>query len=433
MYLMSFDKMSGFNLKKNINTISAVLDIGSDKIICLIAKNTISENYREKFEILGLGHQKSSGFEHGSIVDPSNLELAIRKAIEDAENMSSLTIDKISVNITSDKVESNLFEISIPINDTQVTKRDLEKALSIAAEQNESSDKLIFETIPLGFSIDGVDLIEDPVGMYGEKLNINLNNLTCAKGIIQNISNVIESAHIQLERIIFTPISSAVATLSSDEANLGSIVVDMGAGTTSYSIFSDNIFRYAGVVSYGGNNITIDIARALSISMSDAEKLKILYGGVLTNSYDNGDTVTIRQLGYAEDTNSEKQIHKSTIADISRTSALDTLERVRSTIQNISPSLLNQKRVILTGGASQLIGIDDLASEIFQSPVRRAVPKLISQDFDISDPIFSNACGMLTYLQNEIFVNKKITTKGLSYNQGNNFFTSLMRWFKDSF
>ena len=433
MYLMSFDKMSGFNLKKNINTISAVLDIGSDKIICLIAKNTISENYREKFEILGLGHHKSSGFEHGSIVDPSNLELAIRKAIEDAEHMSSLTIDKISVNITSDKVESNLFEISIPINDIQVTNRDLEKALSIAAEQNESSDKLIFETIPLGFSIDGVDLIEDPVGMYGEKLNINLNNLTCAKGIIQNISNVIESAHIQLERIIFTPISSAVATLSSDEANLGSIVIDMGAGTTSYSIFSDNIFRYAGVVSFGGNNITIDIARALSISMSDAEKLKVLYGGVLTNSYDNGDTVTIQQLGYSEDTNSEKQIHKSTIADISRTSALDTLERVRSTIQNISPSLLNQKRVILTGGASQLIGIDDLASEIFQSPVRRAVPRLISQDFDISDPIFSNACGMLTYSQNEIFVNKKITTKGLSYNQGNNFFTSLMRWFKDSF
>ena len=433
MYLMSFDKMSGLSLKKNINTISAVLDIGSDKIICLIAKNTDVENYRGNFEILGLGHHKSSGFEHGSIVDPSNLELAIRKAIEDAEKMSSLTIDKITVNITSDKVESNLFEISIPINDIQVTKRELDKALSIAAEQNESSDKLIFETIPLGFSIDGVDLIEDPVGMYGEKLNINLNNLTCAKGIIQNINNVIESAHIQLERIIFTPISSAVATLSSDEANLGSIVIDMGAGTTSYSIFSDNIFRYAGVVSYGGNNITIDIARALSISMGDAEKLKILYGGVLTNSYDNGDTVTIRQLGYEEDTTPVKQIHKSTIADISRTSALETLERVKISIQNISPGLLNQKRVVLTGGASQLIGIDDLASEIFQSPVRRAVPRLISQDFDISDPIFSNACGMLTYSQNETFVNKKITTKGLSYMQGNNFFTSLMRWFKDSF
>ena len=134
MYLMSFDKMSGFNLKKNMNTISAVLDIGSDKIICLIAKNTISENYREKFEILGLGHHKSSGFEHGSIVDPSNLELAIRKAIEDAEHMSSLTIDKISVNITSDKVESNLFEISIPINDIQVTKRDLEKGHTISTD-----------------------------------------------------------------------------------------------------------------------------------------------------------------------------------------------------------------------------------------------------------------------------------------------------------
>ena len=144
----------------------------------------------------------------------------------------------------------------------------------------------------------------------------------------------------------------------------------MGAGTTSYSVFSDNIFRYAGVVPFGGNNITIDIARSLSISMRDAEKLKILYGGVLTNSYDNGEVVNIRQLGYQEDTGSEKQIQKSTIADISRTSALDTLERVKVAIENISPGLLNQKRVILTGGGSQLIGIDDLAGEIFQSPVR---------------------------------------------------------------
>ena len=433
MHLMSFDRMSGVNPTKNFNTISAVLDIGSDKIVCLIAKNTHLENHKGKFELLGLGHQRSSGFERGSIVDPSVLELSIRKAIEDAEKMSSLTIDKITVNITSDKVESNLFEISIPINDTQVTKKELDRALSIVAEQNFTSDKLIFETIPLGFSIDGVDLIEDPIGMYGEKLNINLNNLTCSKGIIQNIQNIVESAHVKVERIIFSPIASAVATLSSDEANLGSIVIDMGAGTTSYSIFSDNIFRYAGVVPYGGNNITIDIARSLSISLRDAEKLKILYGGVLTNSYDSGEVVNIKQLGYQEDMGSKKQIQKSTIADISRTSALDTLERVKVAIENISPGLLNQKRVILTGGGSQLIGIDDLAGEIFQSPVRRAIPKAISQDFDISDPIFSNACGMLTYSQNETFVNKKITTKGLSYFQGNNFFSSLMRWFKDNF
>ena len=108
MHLMSFDRMSGVNPAKNFNTISAVLDIGSDKIVCLIAKNTNIENHKGKFELLGLGHQRSSGFDHGSIVDPSTLELSIRKAIEDAEKMSSLTIDKITVNITSYNVESNL-------------------------------------------------------------------------------------------------------------------------------------------------------------------------------------------------------------------------------------------------------------------------------------------------------------------------------------
>ncbi len=101
MYLMSFDRMSGIYPMKNSNAINAVLDIGSDKILCIIAKNNQQDNDYEKFEVIGLGHQRSSGFEHGSIVDPSTLELSIRKAIEDAERMASLTIDKISVNITS--------------------------------------------------------------------------------------------------------------------------------------------------------------------------------------------------------------------------------------------------------------------------------------------------------------------------------------------
>jgi len=106
---------------------------------------------------------------------------------------------------------------------------------------------------------------------------------------------------------------------------------------------------------------------------------------------------------------------------------------VKEKIEKINPYLTKQKRIVLTGGTSQLIGIDDLAEKIFKSPARRALPNLKSSAFDLASPIFSCAIGMLVYAQNETFVNKKITTRALSYNHTNSYFLKLIRWFKDSF
>ncbi|MDG2187378.1 MAG: cell division protein FtsA [Hyphomicrobiales bacterium] len=432
MHLMSFDRISRKFTAKINNTVTAAIDIGSDKILCLIVRNIISENNKYSFDILGIGHNRSMGFESGIITDPAALELAIRTSIQAAEEMSSLTVDKIVVNISSEAIESNLYEISVPIKDTQVSKKDIETAFMIAEEQNVSDDKVIIETMPLGFSIDGVRSIEDPVGMYGKKLDINISVITCKRSIVQNLNNVIENAHAKISKIIISPFASAIATLSSDEANLGTILIDMGAGTTSYSVFSDGIFKYAGVSPIGGNYITKDIARTLSIPIVEAEKLKILYGGVLTNSYDNGDLLNMKMVGYEGSDGNDIQISKSIIAEISRTRALDIFQKVRDNLINVSESLIHNKRIVLTGGGSQLIGIDDLAGEVFNSPIRRAVPQISSEIFDISDPIFSNVIGLLTYSQNETFVNKKITTQSLSYNS-NNFFSNLLKWFRDSF
>lgn len=434
MQLMTFDRMSGkFSVTKKPKPINAILDIGSDKIVCLISRNTLTPDNFLNHEILGYGHHRSQGFQNGMVTDPTLLELAIRSAIEDAEKRASVTVDEIDVNITSHQVESNLYEISVPIKEVQVSKKDLSTAYNIIQEQNNDRNLYIFDTIPLSFSIDGQDFIEDPIGMYGDLLKINFNQLVCNRSIIQNLNNIVENAHLKIERVLFTPIASAAATLSSDEADIGSILIDIGSGTTSYSIFSDNVLLSAGVIPIGGNNLTKEIARTLSTSEKEAEKLKILYGGVLMNSYDNGDTIAVKQIGYSDHENAYKEISKATIADISRFYMVDVFEKVKEKIEKINPYLTKQKRIVLTGGTSQLIGIDDLAEKIFKSPARRALPNLKSSTFDLASPIFSCAIGMLVYAQNETFVNKKITTSALSYNHTNSYFLKLIRWFKDSF
>lgn len=431
---MTFDRMSGkFPVIRKHKPINAILDIGSDKIVCLISRNTLTPDNFLKHEILGCGHHRSQGFQNGMVTDPTLLELAIRSAIEDAENIASVTVDEIDVNITSHQVESNLYEISVPIKDVQVSKKDLSTAYNIIQEQNNGRNLYIFDTIPLSFSIDGQDYIEDPIGMYGDLLKINFNQLVCNRSIIQNLNNIVENAHLKIERVLFTPIASATATLSSDEADIGSILIDIGSGTTSYSIFSDNALLFAGVIPIGGNNLTKEIARTLGTSEKEAEKLKILYGGVLMNSYDNGDTIAVKQIGYSDHENAYKEISKATIADISRSYMVDVFEKVKENIEKINPYLTKQKRVVLTGGTSQLIGIDDLAEKIFKSHARRALPNLKSSTFDLTSPIFSCAIGMLVYSQNETFVNKKITTRALSYNHTNSYFLKLIRWFRDSF
>tara|TARA_Y100000590_G_scaffold466527_1_gene642268 strand:+ start:2561 stop:3850 length:1290 start_codon:yes stop_codon:yes gene_type:complete len=429
---MSFDRMSSKFLSKNNNTVTAALDIGTDKIICLIVRNFISQKGDYNFEIIGIGHNQSRGMASGGIVDSSDLELAIRAAVESAEKMSSVTVDRIAINISTETVRSNIYEISIPIKEIQVTQKDIETALKVASEQKISDDNEIIQTIPLGFSIDGVSGIEDPIGMYAEKLDININVITCKRSSVQNLCRVVENAHAQVDKIVVSPISSAISTLTIDEANLGSILIDMGAGTTSFSVFDNGILKDVGIIPIGGNDITKDIARALSTPIEEAERLKILYGGVLTNSYDDGDLLTVPIAGYGGKNKNDQKLSKSVIADIARASILELFEKIKNRLLDVSESLYHDKIIVLTGGGSQLIGVDELAGEIFNGPIRRALPEASSDLFDISNPIFSNIIGLVTYSQNDIFVNKKITTQRLS-SKSNNFLTNTINWFKDGF
>ena len=243
MHLMSFNRMSGQIRDKNYNhkSISAALDVGTDKIVCIIAKNHnfYDSKKNSTIEIIGIGHNQSKGVRAGNIVDLNAVEDSIRTAIEAAESMAGVTIDQLIVNVSSNNIESAVYEVGVPIHNSQVNNKDVQTALHASYGQELKDDKTKIHTIPLGFSIDGIQGILDPIGMYGQRLNINMHIITTDTGPLRNLNLVVERAHAKISKMIVSPLASAVATLSIDEADLGTICIDMGAGCTSFCLFVD--------------------------------------------------------------------------------------------------------------------------------------------------------------------------------------------------
>ncbi len=436
MHLMSFNRMSGQIRDKNYNhkAISAALDIGTDKIVCIIAKN---RNFYESeknstIEIIGIGHNQSNGVKTGNIVDLNAAEDSIRIAIEAAEGMAGVTIDELIVNVSSNNIESAVYEVGVPIHNSQVNNNDIQRALHASYSQELNDDKSKIHTIPLGFSIDGIQGILDPIGMYGQRLNINMHIITTDTGPLRNLNLVVERAHAKISKMVVSPLASAVATLSLDEANLGTICIDMGAGCTSFCLFIDGMLKYADAIPIGGHDVTLDIAKQLSTPIIDAEKLKVLYGGVLSHVYETGDLINIPLVGDGEKQNLTQKVPKPIVADIVRPRVIEIFELIKERLDNISKSLCKDNRIILTGGMSQLTGVDELATQVFGGPVRRAVPRNYNNDININSPIFSTAVGLLIFAQNDNIVIKKSPKVKKIFKSGG-YLSDISKWLRDSF
>ena len=434
MHLMSFNRMSGQIRDKNYNhkSISAALDVGTDKIVCIIAKNHnfYDSKKNSTIEIIGIGHNQSKGVRAGNIVDLNAVEDSIRTAIEAAESMAGVTIDQLIVNVSSNNIESAVYEVGVPIHNSQVNNKDVQTALHASYGQELKDDKTKIHTIPLGFSIDGIQGILDPIGMYGQRLNINMHIITTDTGPLRNLNLVVERAHAKISKMIVSPLASAVATLSIDEADLGTICIDMGAGCTSFCLFVDGMLKYADAIPIGGRDVTLDIAKQLSTPIIDAEKLKVLYGGVLSHVYETGDLINIPLVGEGEKQNLIQKVPK--LADIVRPRVTEIFELIKERLNNISNSLHKDKRIILTGGMSQLTGVDELAAQIFGGPVRRAVPRNFSNDINVNSPIFSTAVGMLIFAQNDNLIIEKLSKeKKVFKNSG--YLSDISKWLRDSF
>lgn len=417
----------------------AVLDVGSHKICCLIARVRPARALGfggaqdPELEIIGAGQRASSGIRNGAVVDMGQAESAIRGAVDDAERQANLTIDKVIVNVSGGTPKSRRYKAVQGLGGRDVTARDMHRVLVAARRQVDTGRQVVVHAAPLGYSLDGAAGMRDPQGMFGEKLGAELAVVSVFPGPMRNLAQCINRCHLKVEGLVLAPFASGLAALAEDEMELGTTLIDMGAGTTSVAVFYESHLIYADVIAVGGAAVTNDIARGLSTPIAHAERIKTLYGSALASVSDDRELISVPLVGETgRDT--VNKIPRSMLTGIIQPRLEETFELVRDRLDRSGYGPLAGKRVVLTGGASQMVGVRELAGAILERKVRlaEAAPHRGLPDFAKTGG-FATATGLLTYGRNpDGFSAVKPKLDDLPVEDAN-YLTRVGKWLKQGF
>ncbi|MBW7837405.1 MAG: cell division protein FtsA [Sphingomonadales bacterium] len=373
--------------------IIAALDVGSTKVCCFIARLTEDGGFR----VIGIGHQVSTGIKSGVVVDMEETETSIRAAVDTAERMAGLAVDSAYVAVTGGDLASEAVTVDVSVAGHEIGQVDMQHALDHGRAGYDADGRDIIHAMPVAFSVDGAEGVRDPRGLIGDRLSLTMHLVSAAPGPVRNLEACVNRGHLKVAGLVAAPYASGLATLVEDEKALGTIVVDMGGGTTSIAVFLDGALVFTDVVPVGGHHVTNDIARGLLTPIAHAERMKTLYGSALAGPADDREVIDVPQLGEA-DGDSASRIPRSMLVGIIRPRIEETFELVRDRLVDSGFDKLAGRRLVLTGGASQLSGVRDLAGRILDKRVRIGQPSGVSGLADLTQgPAFASAVGVLTY------------------------------------
>lgn len=422
------------------SSIVTVLDIGSSKVCCIIAKLKPREETARlpgrthQVQVIGIGHQKSQGVKGGVIVDLDKAEQSIRLAVDAAERMAGLTVESLVCNVSAGRLKSSIVEASINLGGHEVEASDIKRVLTAGSRQALQSERDIVHSLAVGFSLDGERGVRDPRGMIGDTLGVDMHVLTGDVAPLRNLELCINRAHLSVERRVATPYASALAALVDDEAEMGAACIDMGGGTTTISVFAEGKFVFADAIPVGGIHVTQDLARGLSARIEDAERLKVMHGSAMQTAADDRDIVTVAALG-SDENDVPLQIPRAVMSRIIRARVDETLEMVRDRLNRSGFGNVVGKRVVLTGGASQLTGLPDAARRILGRNVRIGRPLGIAGLPEAAKgPAFSAVVGLMIYPQVAGFESRRVSAGlGVKATGTGGRLHRMSQWIRDSF
>ena len=377
------NRAEGWGGSRHLNgaktNVFAALDIGSTKISCLIARAPVVDpkfnvDPRQSLRVLGFGQTLSRGVKAGSIVNIDDAECAIRLAVDAAERMAEIAISDVYVSVSGGRVQSACFSNTSRPPTGVVSPRDLEHAISSALSQVNVGKRTILHVQPVNYVLDGTSEVTSPLGMHGAELRADIAVTSVEPAYLRNVALAVERAHLRVAGYVMAPYAGAKSCLTPDELQLGTTVVDMGGAVTSIGHFKNGQLLAADTIQVGGGHVTNDIAQGLSTTIAHAERMKTMWGNVLAEGHSAHEMLAVPLLG-ERGVDAVQKVPKSYLSNILRPRVEETFELIHDRILAVPKSVrAATSRVVLTGGASQLMGLRELATVILGVPVRLGKP-----------------------------------------------------------
>jgi cell division protein FtsA len=365
------------------------IDVGTTKVCTTIAELNSDGGVR----VTGVGISPSHGLHKGLVVNINDARETIRASVKKAEQACNYKVESAFVGVTGRHINSlnNRGVVSITRNDRLVRPDDLRRVLSSAQSVKVPNDRKLLHVIPRGYAVDGQVGVKNPVGMYGFRLDVETHVITAAATSIQNLVKCIRSLAIDVDDLVLEPLASSEAVLTEDEKQVGVILADIGGGTTDICVFKDGSIWHSAILPVAGYQLTRDIAIGLGLPFDVAEEMKKRYGSVMPVYEGKTDTANpISQDGHGASYQDLCDIIRARVEEILR---LILLEMPRNEYESIVPAGL-----VLTGGSSNLSGIEALGREILRLPVRVGTPTNMHGIADtLCDPAYATSVGLLLW------------------------------------
>ncbi len=388
------------NVKKG--KIVACLDMGTSKLVCFIA--SITNN--DEIKILGYGVKESKGVSESAISDMRLAQKSITNVVSEAERMAGFNIDRLMIGLSGSQVISTRKEVSVKIASEIVKNSDINNLASKIRSEYKKNNREIIHLIPLQYRIDDSTPVMNPRYMSGEYLHAKFHIVSTSNTTVKNIENCLKRCQLSVNNYVVEPYASMLSCLNESENNLGTLLIDIGASSTSYCITIDGKLSYVGNTQLGGMHVTKDIATILNIPFEVAEKIKSLNSSLLISPLEERELINLKSSINNEGLGMIR-ITRAEFRDIMKYRIEEIFESVKNNLEKAGVPLYILSNVVVTGGVTSTIGIDKLASEVFAKSVRVGYPNQLNAPSEFLNT--ANACslGMLIFLKN-MYLKEKI-------------------------
>jgi cell division protein FtsA len=355
-----------------------------------------SANPDGSMELISTGYSNSSGLRKGVVIDLEEAAASIRKAADKAEHKSDTSVDWVIVGAAGDHFQSfnSHGAIKIEGEHQEITPEEMDQVIRAAQSIPISPDREIIHILPQEFFLDDHGGIQNPVGLYGSRLDVNIHVVTCQSALNQNLINAVNRAHMRVKKVVLQQLASAEAVLTNDERELGTVILDIGGGTSDIAIFVNNAVQFTTAIPVGGAHFTRDLAIGLQTPIEDAERIKKESGTVLTERILREETVVVPGMG----TRATRSVPRGTVCEILRDRAVELLELVKDQLRTAIEKEQLIAAVVVTGGGSLLDGILELTEEILGMPARQGLPLGVQGlTSELSHPVYATAIGLTLF------------------------------------